>query len=55
MESCRRFPEISSKTSTFLQAPKNPSGFWTSLPALAVARALPGTTVYETNQQILFG
>jgi len=37
------------------QASKNPSGFWTSLPALAVARALPGTTVYETNQQILFG
>ena len=28
--SCRRFPEISRKTSTFLQAPKNPSGFWTS-------------------------
>jgi hypothetical protein len=37
------------------QASKNPSGFWTSLPALAVARPLPGMTVYETNQQILFG
>ena len=35
------------------QASKNPSGFWTSLPALAVARPLPGMTVYETNQQIL--
>jgi hypothetical protein len=34
------------------QASKNPSGFWTSLPALAVARPLPGMTVYETNQQI---
>ena len=50
------FPKSGGKAALFSrkQAPKNPSDFWTSLPALAVARPLlSGMTVYETNQQIL--
>ena len=51
----RDFLKSAGKAALFCrkQAPKEPSDFWTSLPALAVARALPGMTVYETNQQIL--